>query len=230
MKTLDCNDPELIKSMENVHSCHIVVSKQLDIPVNIALYTYDKAITELKFITTQKIAAQLAELSASWKKEKNPYYIDLVSIICNEANITPTPALQDCINEAAKARFYGELAGTPDKIKTENAKSAALLIILNCIYAGYDLDISVGKATTWHKRSYPNLKQYTHQTLARYYRNTYRKKMKSPYSIGMGEAMTTQEKMCFASWDRFKINSSKFREGRKIFEKIIANLPREGEF
>lgn len=169
--------------------------------------TYEKVFAENRFITTVKNARRLGNLAADWEITKNPYYIDLAILLCDEIKIEITPALQDCITKTAKQRMAGGTAGTLDEIKKGDAKEHTLIFMMNCIYVGDSLPIAASKAVTFHKKTYPELKSYTTLTLERYYRNEIR-------TPGI-------EKEYFKEWDALKKMDKNYRKETEDFVKTV---------
>ena len=66
-------------------------------------------------------------------------------------------------------RVNGDPAGTPDKLKNENAERQALVLMANLIYAGDSLLVASRKAAQWRHDTFPELKRKKASTLEAYY-------------------------------------------------------------
>jgi hypothetical protein len=123
----------------------------------------------------------------AWRKEKNPYYIDLIMMGCKQFDIMPPPALLAVIAETATARFDGDPSGTAAKVMNDNFRGQAITLMLNLIYAGDKLGTAASKAAQWYSTTFPSAKRLKASHLERLYSDQYRK--------------TGIEKEHFSEWD-----------------------------
>lgn len=169
------------------------------------IYLAESAQLELQFVASYEIAKAGANLVFQWRASRNPHYMDLATMLCVEANVTPPPALLKGMGEAASERFNGETKGTADKIKKESEKWQTYTLMMNLIYHGLSLPKAASKAARWMKDQGSTNYRYV-SSLEKQYTAEVRK--------------TDIEKQHFESWDKWQDKTT-----QQTWLEIIQRLP-----
>ena len=164
---------------------------------------YDSVVADLNHWEGPSIATECLK----YFDKKNPYHVDIAFTACVKLNLQPSDAMVKLMADIAIKRFSGSLTGTAKQIFKEQTKMDVFQYMLNCIYEGYDREVSAEFAVIFQSKKYKS-KPYSEESLVTYYRED----MKN----------TGLEKMYFTAWDRYKESDPQFKLNR---EKFKASLP-----
>lgn len=159
---------------------------------------------EMKCSGPWELAIVASELAYKWRATRNPHYMDLAMLLCQELQVTPSPSLVNASSEAAHERFNGEPKGTPGKVKKESEKWQTFTLMMNLIYHGLTLPKAASKAAHWMKEN--GTADYRQASSLE---KQYPKEVREP---GI-------EAEHFTTWDNWLTDSQK-EEWRKVIETL----------
>lgn len=165
---------------------------------------------ELKFSGPWETAMAVSQLVYRWRKSRNPHYMDLAMLVCQETGVQPPPAVIQAFSEAANERFNGDPKGKPTTIKKESDKWRHYTLMMNLIYHGLSLPRAASKAARYMKDQ--GIEQYRHVSSLE---KQYPKEVRA----------TGIEKQHFDNWDKWLDEPT-----RQAWRRIIELLPEAEDF
>jgi hypothetical protein len=211
MRRLDINDPEYLKQLRELENVWRISASIRTVDKDLQLSELVRL--ELGFLVSElRHAIDISELAYKWSRERNPYLVDLIVIVCNRLGIEPPPSLLRVITEAATLRFNGDPAGTSAQIKKESALSHTYNLMLNLIYHGATLADAASKAADWKKNWYGHLRQTKASTLQKNYQRIF--------------IDTNRQQARFDIWNRHESIGAEDEGVREAWIKLAESLPK----
>ena len=195
------------------------IGEEIGCPTPQYLKVYELVLLEMKARAPFGSAMLVAQLAAEWIRSSNPSFIDQAVAICKAAAIRLPDSLLDEVATVACQRISrAERVGTPDRVKIDLAKSAALLLIANLVHTGGTLSEACSKAANWFAITYPELKAIKASTFNVDYANQWRSESRDQHALLMAARIgsrvrcharcptgkCTLEGRMFTAWDANK--------------------------
>lgn len=112
------------------------IAEELGSPVPEYLKLYESLCDELRECSYPEQYLPVADLAANWIKSRNPYYMDAAILLWSSFEKPITSTLQHEQVAVSKLRWEGDPRGTADKVKKQQIRGAALMIMANLCHAG----------------------------------------------------------------------------------------------
>jgi hypothetical protein len=198
LKRLNVYDPDFQQRLEELAQLE-KISARLKRTKEASQTAY-RVREEVGQLSTPEIARSCSEHIFQWFKDKNPYRIDAVLVICADNGIEPTPSIIKLATKVAGSRMFGAPSGSAKKLVKESIKSQVFKLMLNLIHHGETIESAADKAAQWKRDSFPEVKDFKASSLQKEYSAKYRTKDNE------GE---TLEEFYFSRWDKHQTNQQK---------------------